>query len=172
MARHPKMLFHFTCRLWWRFIEKEGIVHGEVPIGGGRILDHPNLTTDPDPANQGWARSPGDSLVGAGQTTVMAVNKRAVRIAVRLSPRDPKLIRWVDLARQTKLDELALRRLNAVGGGRMGDWWIYRGVIRPKQFVSVEFLDGGQVPVVEQRMIEAARAARTSAYAMSILGIT
>jgi hypothetical protein len=41
------------------------------------------------------------------------------------------------------MDERALRRLEAVGGGHMSDWWIYRGVIRPKQFVSVECLDGG-----------------------------
>lgn len=78
----------------------------------------------------------------------------------------------MDLARQTKLDEVALRRLNAVGGGHMDDWWVYRGVIRPKQFVSIEFLDEGRVPAAEQRMIEAARTARTSAYAMSILNVS
>lgn len=171
MARHGKQFFHFTCRLWWRFILKEGIVHGEVPVGGGRILDHPNLTTDPDPANQDWAGTVGDSHIIGGKRMVMTPNKRAIRIGVELSPRDPGLIRWVALARATGLDERAISHLNEAGGGRMTDWWVFRGVIRPKQFVSVEFLDDGQVPEVERRMIDYTRPARTSAYAMKMLGL-
>jgi hypothetical protein len=168
-AKHPETLYHFTCRLWWRFIEKEGIRHGEVPIGRGRLLDHPNLTTDPDPANQGWACSAGESLSGGGQQIVWVVSKLAVRIGVELPSRDPKLIRWVDLARQTGMDERTLRRLDAAGGGHMCDWWVYRGIIRPKRIVSVEFLDGGRVPAVEQRLIEVTRTARNSAHVRRFL---
>ena len=84
MSRRTKPFYHFTSRLWWRFIEKEGIRHGEVPIGGGLTLDHPNLTTDPDPANQGWACSSGEVTWINGRKIVWVGNKRAVRIRVQL----------------------------------------------------------------------------------------
>jgi hypothetical protein len=72
------------------------------------------------------------------------------------------------------MDERALRHLDAAGGGGMNDWWIHRAIIRPNQIVSVDFLDGGQVAAIVQRMIEATRPARTSSYAMrmmSMLGV-
>lgn len=105
MTRRPRRSDHFTCRLWWRFIEKEGIRHGEVPIGGGRLLDHPNLTTDPGPAHQGRATRGGEVARIGGRRVVRAANQDAVRISVGVAGRDPELVRWVDLARGTGMDE-------------------------------------------------------------------
>ena len=142
---------------------------GEVPLGRGRVLNHPNLTVDPEPDHQDWAAPPGESITG-GRTIAMKLNKRAVRISVHFSNPDPLMVRWVDWARASGIDEVYLRGLNAAGGGRMDDWWIYRGVIAPGRFKAVDFLDSGVVPELELRAIAATRRARGSRFAMAMLG--
>src|SRR4051812_18604208 len=104
MPKRPRLLYHFTCRLWWRFIEHEGISMGEVPVRRGRILNHPNLTTDLEPARQGWALHVGEHRLPGGEKDFMALNKRAVRIAVRIPLSDTRLVRWQDLAKQWGMD--------------------------------------------------------------------
>ncbi len=170
MTKHPKLLYHFTCHLWWRFIKSEGIRFGEVPISRGRLLNFPNLTIDPDPANQEWAGFAGEILSQGDHRVINGVNKRAIRIAVKFPRPNPRLVRWVDLARQTGMGEHVLRRLNDSGGGHMHDWWIFRGTIPPARFHSVKFLDGDQVHPVEQKMIEALKEAFSSRQAIQMCG--
>src|SRR5947208_3578856 len=100
MSNRRSLLYHFTCRLWWRFIEAEGITLGEVPVRRGRSLNHPSLTSDPEPGGQDWAGEVGEISLPGGETVTMAVNKRAVRVGVRIPNSDPELIRWVDLAKK------------------------------------------------------------------------
>ena len=169
MARHRELFYHFTCRLWWRFVEKEDIRHGEVPIGGRRFLDHPNLTVDPEPANQGWACTAGQCQPGGSERIVWVVSKLAVRIGVELESRDPMLIRWVDLARQTGMDERTIRLLDARGGGQMpigGSTGASSD--RDSSYPSISWMRVW-VPAVEQQFIEATRTSRTSKHARDFL---
>ena len=48
-------LYHFTYPQRLESIQRLGIVRGDVPVGPTSSLNAPNLTSDPDPENQGWA---------------------------------------------------------------------------------------------------------------------
>ena len=69
------------------------------------VLDHPNFTTDPNPENQRWAAE-------------SVLNKRAVRIAVKVRNRDTQYFRWVDLRRGARASGAFIRSMNETGGGR------------------------------------------------------
>jgi hypothetical protein len=140
----PTILYHFTCRLWWRFIETEGINRGDTLITKTKSAQWPNLTTDPLPASQAWA---GSENQGA------ATNKRAVRITVNIPPNDRRLISWNELVRSAGMDPVTYRSL-ALRGGKPRHWWIYRGVVGPSMFSAVDFLDEGRVYRSEQQMID------------------
>ena len=86
LAMKPKVVYHFTSVPWLRFIEREGIYRGKCPITSSTVLDHPNFTTDPDPETQKWACG-------------SAINKRAVRITVKVRHHDNKWHRWINMAR-------------------------------------------------------------------------
>jgi hypothetical protein len=105
MSRAPKTLYHLTCRACWHFIKDEGITMGEVPLSPTEILQHPNLTSNPEPAAQKWAR--------VGET---ATKKTAVRIAVEIPPGDGNLISWRDFAARHGVDRRWYRCLDEVGG--------------------------------------------------------
>jgi hypothetical protein len=121
----PKTVHHFTSHAWLPFIQEEGIYRGKCPVTSKRVLDHPNFTTDPDPAHQGWAG-------GA------SINKTAIRITVKVRRGDTDWIPWVELARQNGINPDFMRRLNENGGGGMRHWWIHRGIIRPSDFLAAE----------------------------------
>lgn len=142
MAKRPRVLYHFTCRTWWHFIRSEGITRGECPISLKRTLQYPNLTTNADPAAQGWADARTDGS-----------DKLAVRIAVRMPLSDTALIRWEDIARQHGMPTRDYLSLKRSGGGRPQDWWIYKGTVHPRRFESVDFLDGDQIHPTDRKML-------------------
>jgi hypothetical protein len=159
MAKRPRHLYHFTSHLWWRFIQDEGINRGECPISATRVLDFPNLTSDPEPANQDWD--------GKG---FAPHNKLAVRLKVLVPFSDRKIVPWVEFARQNGAKGSWLAELRAAGGGPGCDknWWVYRGTITPSQIVDVDILET-EVGRMEATLILAAAGARTSAEARAII---
>jgi hypothetical protein len=149
--RRPKIVYHFTNRAWWHFIEKEGITRGECPVNRRLVLNWPNFTTDPEPANQGWS---GGRLTG----------KTAVRIGVRVRPKDSNWIPWVDLTKQHGMDSKTFAIYHNSGGRGSKNWWVYRGVVRPDTFESVDFLDGGRVNPMIARILRVASSLGAESY--------
>jgi hypothetical protein len=139
-CRTPGILYHFTCRPWWHFIKTEGITRGEVPLSFRDVLQHPNLTSNPDPSAQRWGCNSG-------------LNKTAVRITVEIPTGDINLISWRDLATRHKVDRRWYRALDEGGGWEARNWWIYQGVVRPEWFTDVEFFDGGKLGEREARIL-------------------
>lgn len=137
--KRPRTLYHFTCLGWWQFIQYEGITRGECPISLRRVLNYPNLTTDPDPDNQGWARKES--------------GKRDVRITVSMPLSDRNLVRWDELARQHGISGDDFRTLNRVGGGGAKNWWIYKGTITTTRFEAVDFLGNGSVTEADKELL-------------------
>jgi hypothetical protein len=124
----PSTLYHFTCHLWWRFIQAEGITRGECPVTATRVLQHPNLTTDPEPHTHGWALP----------------DKRSVRLTVEI-PRKQwrgELLRWVELTKQHGMDGRTFRGYVESGGGieRARCWWIFTGEIPPDWITNADVL--------------------------------
>jgi hypothetical protein len=139
--KRPKVLYHFTDRAWWHFIQAEGITRGECPVNARLLLNWPNFTADPEPGHQDWVgRSPRD--------------KRAVRIAVPVRVKDSRWIPWVDLTRQHEMDRATFLGYHRTGGGHSGDWWNYRGAVRPSDFLAVDFLDGGHIDPTSAEVLE------------------
>jgi hypothetical protein len=144
LDRAPRVLYHFTSRPYWHFIKTEGITRGEVPITPEKILNWPNLTSNPDPFVQAWA---GSKAAGC------AMNKRAVRITVELPAQDENLMSWRELATRCGIERWWYRKLDEAGGWQAKNWWIYRGVIRPEWFSDVEFLDNDVIDEFELQLL-------------------
>jgi hypothetical protein len=140
MTQTPLVLYHFTCRLCWHFIKQDGISKGEVPISRTKRLQHPNLTSNPEPLAQKWENGPG-------------ANNVAVRISVEIPPGDQKLISWRDFAERHHIDRRWYRDLDRSGGWEARNWWIYEGVIPPGWFRKVDFLDDGVTSGFEKRLL-------------------
>jgi hypothetical protein len=143
----PGILYHFTCRAWWHFIERDGITRGEVPISRTNVAQHPNLTANPQPNAQKWAG------IDVGESVS---NKIAVRISVKIPDDDDRIISWQDFANRNVVDRRWYRELDEAGGWEARNWWIYQGVVRPEWFVDFEFFDRGLLNSFDKRMLEIA----------------
>jgi hypothetical protein len=166
--KRPNVLYHFTSRLWWRFIETEGIVRGVCPVTRTRVLDYPNLTSDPEPASQPWAGRVGQSVTVAGKTVLKKTNTLAVRITVRVPKSDSALVLWEDLASQRGTDDNTFK-LYKWTGGNPRKWWIYMGTIPPRFFKNIEFLDDGIVAPTEQQLIDLVKDAKDHKKALTLM---
>src|SRR4051794_18764913 len=100
-------LYHFTCRLWWHFIRDTGIDRGEAPVSSGEMLNYPNLTSNPDPGPQQWAK--------AGRTARMLLDKTAVRITVDIPDGDRRLVSWRDYTTAHGMSKRDYRMYDARG---------------------------------------------------------
>ena len=138
----PEVVYHFTSRSCWHFIESQGIARGECPVAHSLILNWPNFTVDSRPDSQRWA---------------CWSDRLAVRISVGLDPADPAWVRWSDLTREHGMDRVTYLRYDFSGGGGARYWWIYRGVVPPSAFRAVEFLDGGILCESDRLMLAAIR---------------
>jgi hypothetical protein len=141
----PSVLYHFTCRLWWHFIEREGISRGEVPLSPTHVLSHPNLTSNPEPTDQRWSR-------------LSSTNKTAVRIAIEVPSGDDLLISWRALADTHGVERWWYRALDEAGAWEARNWWVYRGVLRPERFMRVDFLDDERISEFESERLTALQA--------------
>jgi hypothetical protein len=105
MQEGKRMIFyHYTSREALDSIMQEGLNQGEAPISEWRWVNAVNLTTDPEPEGHGldmgghvitpeeadrYARKGLDMPAGTA-----FVEKRAVRITIRLPSTDRKLKLW------------------------------------------------------------------------------
>jgi hypothetical protein len=135
-------LYHFTCHLWWRYIQAEGISRGEAPINEHSAYCYPNLTDNPDPIGQAW--------MGDGRES----NKRAIRISLDIPEGDEKLISWREYTKLHGMSRVAYRGYDESGGWQARHWWIYRGLITPDRFTSAEIL--GDPTELESEVIQIA----------------
>jgi hypothetical protein len=148
--KRPKIVHHFTCHPWLRFIENEGITRGKTHLTRSRVITAPNFTTDPEPDHQGWA-------VGS------MMNKRAIRLTVRVRHHDTAWIPWLELAHQNGCEPHFIHALNKNGGGGMNHWWIHRGPVPLADIITVETI--GEPTVSDQITLEHIIAWGTSTYA-------
>jgi hypothetical protein len=145
MPSPPNLLYHYTSRLAWYFIQTGGITRGQVPISLDPFvaLDYPNLTSDADPNNQWW---------GLGGE----INKRAVQIPVEVPPGDDRLISWREFANLYRVSPEDYDRLNRLGNQGAPNWWIFRGTIPTKWIGPTNIIDGGNVSGMERRLLKVA----------------
>lgn len=150
------ILYHFTSRERLPIILESGLSKGEVPLNDRETLNAVNLTTDPSPHGHGldhaghvvtddesariFLRT--DSLIPPG---TVYINKKAVRITVKIPSSDRALKDYLPWARK-HIEPNYLRRLIAVSGGgnaKAKTWKLYFGVIEPRAFVAVDMLEPG-----------------------------
>ena len=143
------ILYHFTCRAWWHFIQTEGITKGEAPITWTKTENHPNLTSNPDPFSQLWQ----------GQ---FGIRKNTVRISVNISENDPNLISWRDFAKSRGMDRNIYRQLDEAGGWEARNWWVYLAFLPPDRFLAVDFFDDGRMTPKESTLLATAQESSSS----------
>lgn len=148
------LLYHFTSHPSVPGIMLEGLMRGEAPLADDRWVKAINLTTDRDPSGHGldhgghiWTQE--DSLkifMSTGQWIepgTININKRAIRLTVRLSSTDQKLKDWLPWARKRLAPEY-LERLVAAAGGSMKKaktWKLYFGIVPPSAIVGIDILE-------------------------------
>jgi hypothetical protein len=145
MGSPPRLLYHFTSRIWLPFIKKEGITRGEAPISPTERLQHPNLTSNPDPDAQKWSGAEGHS----------ALHKTAVRITVEIPEGDQKLISWHDFAIRQKMDRKFYRTVDESGGWEAKNWWLYQGIVVPEWFSEIHMPERAPITQEYQALLEA-----------------
>ena len=117
-------LYNFTSRVHYYFIQTHGLDRGECPVSKTKILQHPNLTSDPKPHLQGWSDESGGKVK-------LTTNKAGVRITVEIPDSDPSLITWRKLTEEHGMDRATYKQYDASGGLGTGDCfdfqdWILR----------------------------------------------
>ena len=152
------ILYHFTCRAWFHFIETQGITKGEAPISLTEVEQHPNLTSNPDPFSQPW------------QSANKENRKNAVRITVEIDDNDPLLISWKQFAISRKMDKKTYRKLDEKGGWQARNWWIYLGIVTTDKFLSVDYFDDGKLSPIELKLLHAAMQSASSEEALDKVG--
>lgn len=117
-----------------------------------RVVQAVNLTTDPDPA--GHRLDQGGHVVTAEEAATYALNgfdmpegtrfleKRAIRIRVKVPTNDRRLKRWQPWARKNcepgYPDELAAAA--GLNGRKVKSWWLYFGTVPPEAFLAIDVL--------------------------------
>lgn len=146
------IFYHFTSHEALDSILGEGLNRGEAPLSDRRVAKAVNLTTDRHPDGHGLdlgghvvTDDESVSYAAAGfnipaETTF--VEKRAVRITVKLSSNDPNLKQWRSWSRKHCEDGYADRLERAAGsnGRKARSWWLYFGTIPPSAFTAVDVL--------------------------------
>lgn len=153
------LLYHFTSHRHLPRIMEEGLTKGEAPLSDTEWLNAVNLTTDSRPEGHGldgafhvWtAEESAAAFLRAGVRITpgaVSVNKRAVRITLKLPSKDRNLKDWLPWARK-RLAPAYLKRLVAAAGGGMRKaktWKLYFGIIPPSAFVAVDILEPDDFP--------------------------
>lgn len=118
-------LYHFTSSYHLPSILKNGLRVGDVPLhpleeGENAVW----LTTNPNSNHQGW-------ICGS------VVDKSEYRITVEITVPSVNLKKWSVYAAQKRMNRKWYDVLDAVGGGRSDEWWLYFGVIAPEKFIEI-----------------------------------
>ena len=142
------LLYHFTASEYLDSIMAEGLTRGEVPLSATNFMNAVNLTSSPDSAGHGlsdsreftpeerdWARRMNDGRLPDGPLRFL--NKKAVRITVKIPRDDRNLVAWPKWARKHLAADW-YATLNKAAGGKANTWFLYWGVIPPTWFVKVE----------------------------------
>ena len=116
------ILCHYTANEYLLSILEIGITIGDVPLTPTGGFNAPWLTSDCDPSGHG-----------------LSSYKRAVRITVKIPPNDLRLKWWPKFARK-RVEPSWYDALDRAGGGKSESWYIYRGIIPPSWFLSIEHL--------------------------------
>ncbi len=146
------LFYHFTSHEALESIMAGGLDRGEAPMSDHRVAKAVNLTTDKDPDGHGLDF--GGHVVDEAEAASYAakgfnlpagtvfVEKRAVRITVKLPSSDPNLKSWRSWSRKHCEHGYAERLERAAGGnGRKAKtWWLYFGTIPSSVFVAVDVL--------------------------------
>jgi hypothetical protein len=100
------------------------------------------LTSDSQAADHGLApdREFCEALSRETGRNVRTVNKLAVRIRVKIPPNDQRLVYWPKWAKK-RLSPYFYEVIARTGGNMEKTWWLYKGVIPPKWFVSIDVLE-------------------------------
>jgi hypothetical protein len=117
------ILYHYTSKAYLPLIEIGGLEVGEVPLTPTKLRNAVWLTTDSNPDGHGLDGS--------------CLNKRAVRITVRIPTHDRKLKHWPAWGRK-RLARWWYAALDEAGGGKSESWYLYFGTIPPSAFLAVE----------------------------------
>jgi hypothetical protein len=147
------ILYHFTSHDALESIRQEGIDRGEAPMSDQRVTCAVNLTTDPSPTGHGLDNA-GHVVTAAESADYAArfgwdiaagtvfVNKRAVRIKIRMPSSDRALKAWRTWSRKHCEPGYA-ERLEAAAGpdGKAKTWWLYFGTVPPSAFMSIDILE-------------------------------
>lgn len=144
------ILYHFTASELLESIMREGLSRGDVPTnvtggtkavwfttsrdGTGHGLGEPRLLTDEERAS--LLRIKGGALFSGD---IWFLDKRAVRIEVRIPSSDRALRRWLPWAKK-HVEPRFLEALIETGGGKRKaeTWYLYFGTIEPSRFALVE----------------------------------
>ncbi len=145
------ILYHFTSFGHLPLILTHGgLEKGDVPVGihGEQSLNATWLTTDPNPHNGhglatgGLAEIPTEiaEATGGGRWR-LTVDKRVVRISLRIPSNDRKLKHWI-LWTQGRLGEKMLEIYTGFGGSKaaVDSWYIYNGLIPRSAFTRIDLM--------------------------------
>jgi len=114
-----RRLYHFTHPERIEDIIAEGLIYGDVPTSPEGGFNAVWLTSDKNPVSQGWTQGGG---------------KAKARLTVDIPEEnvEQSLWRWLDLAKEAKVEKWWLEILNATGGGGQRRWYVYLGIIEPE----------------------------------------
>jgi hypothetical protein len=114
-----RRLYHFTSPDRIEDIIREGIIYGDVPTSPEGGFNAAWLTSDKNPANQGWTQGGGK----ARARLTVDIPEEAV---------EQSLWKWLDLAKEANVEKWWLEILNATGGGGQRRWYVFLGIIEPE----------------------------------------
>ena len=145
----PMDYYHYTCREYLPNIAREGRRRGEVPLTKCKVIQAVWLTTDPNP--EGHGLSDGDEVIAPKLfglppgAKLRFPNKRAIRFKVIIPETGGELVRWSEWGRR-RLTPQWYRKLNLIGGGKAGTWYVYFGVIAPSYLDPFDLVAGTPLP--------------------------
>jgi hypothetical protein len=155
------ILYHYTSRKAVSGILLDGLNRGEAPMSETRVARAVNLTTDRDPSGHGLDM--GGHVVTEQEAALYALkghripagtvflNKREVRITLKLPSSDTNLKQWRPWSRKHCEPGYADILEAAAGGGqKVKTWWLYFGTIPTTRFLAMHvFTADGQVEQID-----------------------
>jgi hypothetical protein len=144
------ILYHFTAREYLDSIRDGGITKGDVPLPRTEGRNGVWLASDKNPSGHGLShrraftdeeRKKYKQVFGQDVPEgAMFLNKRAIRIAVKIPRNDRSLVQWQKWGKK-RLDPEWYETLAKSGGHKDKTWFIYFGRIPPDWFVAIDDLE-------------------------------
>ena len=136
------ILYHYTAREYLSSIMEIGLCRGEVALSPTELFNAVWLTNDKSPLGHGLTDGRDLSerekvILGKPiHIPVRFLNKRAIRITVKINSGNRNLVHWPHWGRR-KLTSEWYDALNKAGGGKARTWFLYWGTISSDSFVEV-----------------------------------